>query len=548
METTNLLDKNKMIVNRIQIVWNVVNTALILIVMIMAIVAVSRTKTTHYTQATISLPTNELLKQGDIVSIAQDGKLQKGAGISIYRNTNRFATSDKIKHLHSIYMGNGVTVLCYYSTYAILLPGKLDSETLKIKWQKPVSLESKQMTCDAMERLGNSTNVVIIGGNKAMPVTVNEHDSLITFQLGQVTQHTQGFSIDPRIAVLSNKHVAISFYHTENENTTLNAAVFELENSNENAILVIKSKEIYSLNHASHQIMKFSESEFVLCHPLDDIPTVESGPLSCILATFKYNTIQFSAPVTLDGVKLNFFFDMALLSPNRGVVVFTDTAIDNGIKGVVLELLTTKSGEKRLDFGSTIIINSGHGGGKLPSNLWVYINVEVVSQDRFIAVYSDLSNEGRITCLLVEVSNSASLNLISPEFVISPPNPNFSQYYWIDVSIVDQSMFMIFDSLSEQNGGVVAIGEMKSSVLGIVVFGDKNSAVVQMEGRVSVPNAHLTVGRTYFTTSRGRMHEGAFYGDISELDPENYLKVGSTVISDSSRIGVAVSSSELLLK
>jgi hypothetical protein len=550
METTQLLNGNRIKLNKVQAAWSVINTLLIFIVMIIAAVAVSRNRSVKQT-TTITLPADERLQEGDIVSVTHDGKLHKGAGISIYRNTNPFATSGQVKHLHSVYMDHGVTVLCYYSAYAVLIPGRFDSKTLGIKWQDPVPLDSKQITCDAMERMGNSSNLVIIGGNKALPITVRDDGKTITFQLGQVSQHTDGFSMDPRIAVLSEKRVSLSFYHTENENTTLNTAVLQLGGTGENAKFTTVSKLIYSVNHGSHQIMRFSESEFALCHPMDNFPTIVGAPLACILATVT-NTLVLSPPVLLDSVKMNYFFDMALTSPERGVIIFTDQIIDNGIRGVVLELLSKKSGEKYLDFGSTIILNSGHGGGELPSQLWVYLNIEVVSKDRFVAVYSDLSNEGRITCILAEISNSASLNLISPEFVISPPNPNFSMYYWIDVSIVDESMFMVFDSLTgvdtPRQGGVVAIGEMKNSVLGVVLGGDQNSVTVQVEGKVRVPNVELISGRTYFASSRGKIYAGAFHGDISELDPDNYLITDSTIISDSSRIGVAISSSELLLK
>ncbi len=555
MEDTSLLVSERRgtkLSNQVHIAWSSINSMFILIgLCLLIIVLVLQFKDEERMFHTLSLPSSQSLKTGDIVSISADGTLSKGAGISVYKNTNAFATTNEVKHLHSVYMGNGVTVLCYYSTYAMIIPGRFNNQTLSMQWFTPVSLEHKQITCTNMERLGQSNNLIMIGNNQVMPFSVRDDGTSISFQFGQVSTYTQGFSMDPKIAVLSSSSAAISFYHTEDDNTTLHVGLLKLTGSGEQATFGISNNQVYATNHGSHQIMAFSGTEFVLCHPNDNFPDVIGAPLACILATIK-DTIVLSPPVLLEHVQMNYFFDMALTSKNRGVIIFTDQSIDNGIRGVVLEILTKKSGERYLSFGSTIVINAGHGSGELPSHLWVYLNIEVLHQDRFVVAYSDLSNDGRITCILGEITNAASLNLISPELIISPPNPSFSMYYWIDVSIVSNNMFLVFDSLTSsdesQIGGTVAIGEMKNGVMGVVVGTNADSYEVQTTGKVQVGDGKLKPGRMYYVSTKGDLFAGAYYGDVSELDYDNYLIYDSTIISDSSKIGVALSSSEILLK
>jgi hypothetical protein len=543
---------------KVHMAWSGVNTALIVLTLFILIVAISRvnknisSSSNNSNQSIIQLQAQKgvSFKQGDIVSILQDGTLTKGGGMSVYRFTNSFPTIDQVKHLHSVYLPN-IVVVCYYSQYAMLLSGKFDPPTNKIQWNTPVSLADKQITCDCLERMRNSNTIVIIGGNQAMPVTVSDNGD---FTLGQVTQHTQGFSMDPRIAILSDTKLAISFYHTENDNTTLSTAVLKLSGASESDSFTATNKTIYSQNHGSHNIMAFSDSLYVLCHPKDNYPQLESGPLACMLASVTDEGVSLSSETLLNYVAMKYFFDLALVSPKKAVITFTDESIDNGIRGVVLELLQKKSGEFYLDFGSSIIINSGHGSGELPSGLWLYINIETISPDRFVVVYSDLSNEGRISATIGEISTAASLNLISPEFVLSISNPFFSQYYWIDVSVVNDNMFLIFDSLTGSDpastGGVVAIVEMKNAPFGIIKSngnaGSNHQVIVKGQARVTTTEK-LIPGRLYYTNTKGKLIVGSVYGDMSELDPENYIiDPENTLILDSGLVGVAVTASEIL--
>lgn len=74
---------------------------------------------------------------------------------------------------------------------------------------------------------------------------------------------------------------------------------------------------------------------------------------------------------------------------------------------------------------------------------------------------------------IAELSPSDDLVSLSPEFVITSPNPDEgADYYWVSVAAVSGNQFVIMEALSGVsgvNGGKVAFGEFKNRPLGVVV-------------------------------------------------------------------------------
>ena len=249
---------------------------------------------------------------------------------------------------------------------------------------------------------------------------------------------------------------------------------------------------------------------------------------------------------------MDYFFDMGLLSENKGVVVFTDESIGNGIRAVVLELISLGADRYTLDFGSSVIVNTGHASGPLPSGIWTYINLEVLRENMFVVVYCDLSNDGRVTTIMIELNQASTLLLSTPEFVVSTPNPNLHKdYYWIDVSIIDSSMFVIVDALTgpdSPGGAAVTIGEVKNGVLGVIQKKDGRRYDVSLSGTVKI-NKELSPGFTYYSNTKGDLVKGGADRSLSQQNTQSYITHPSSshLVSHSSVIGIAVAENEILL-
>lgn len=78
-----------------------------------------------------------------------------------------------------------------------------------------------------------------------------------------------------------------------------------------------------------------------------------------------------------------------------------------------------------------------------------------------MAVYSDLGANGKVVTTIGELAPSDDLISLTPEFVLTGPNPDESaDYYWVAVCAISPSQFVVMDALagsSGTNGGKVLL-------------------------------------------------------------------------------------------
>ncbi len=566
--------------NRVFSIWTLVNTVLVLVSWLLILILAARvnrnangnitpnhgTIARSFVASTSTLPGFVPPQVGDVVSLNDDSQLVKGAGISIYQSLNEFHKAKPVKHLHSVTMpskstGTGVIVCYNDDTSAYLLYGHMNPLTNSIVWMNEgTSLkEHKLNQCDRFERINNDV-IVIVAGKNLVPVTVTESYNggdkrwSAKFTFGKTLQYMNGLTISPQLAILSPNSVALVYYHTMAKGTFIETLVAQMNGAGADCEFVVWDQIEFSENHMSMQVMAFSPTVYVICHP-NATASDESGTSALACTPLSINTerkLVVGRSEYLDYVRMDYFFDMGLISANKGVVAFTDERIGNGIRAVVLELISHDDRTYSLDFGSTVIINTGHASGPLPSGLWTYINLEVLRENMFVVVYTDLSNDGRVSCIIAEMNEASTLMLTTPEFVVSLKNPNLNNYYWTDVSIVSPSMFFIVDSATgpdfPQGGASVTIGELKNGVLGVVhkkTSGNRYDVLVSGQAKVTVTE-RLVPGFTYYSSTKGQLIKGNAARHLSQ-GSESYITDGRTHISHSSVVGIAISNNEIHL-
>lgn len=162
----------------------------------------------------------------------------------------------------------------------------------------------------------------------------------------------------------------------------------------------------YAGVHTSHAIAGLSAGSYLLCFPADDGVTASagaalvavaaslvrpspspaaapaaSGALSlaeaasaaraAAVAAASSTSIVLGTSAVLDGVKAHYYFSAAAASPTRAVVAFVDASLNDGIRAVVVNVLPGLA----VSFGSTLVLNSGHGGGVTASGAWLQLSL-----------------------------------------------------------------------------------------------------------------------------------------------------------------------------
>ena len=361
---------------------------------------------------------------GNPVSFLPDqGTVRRGAGSSLYRNAGqRYLTENIVSHAIAA-VGTDALITAFetdvgthFLTVALRPSGEGTGSAHLSRWLWLDFTDLGPVRPDAVLATSNTTFIVAGGGYGVLGVlSRNPGDpwaSRVTLSPA-VPYNMDSASSRPRrgahagsnsdsdrcsAAVLSPDTVAISYYDSGagSGNATLMTRLGVLTpngagpwpGSSGDSLgasapfprLAWSLPVPYATAHMSHSTTALSSGDYLLAFPLDnnDASTEGSGfPLMVITAGIVHTGAPHSGAVkgivlgpsaVLPGVRAHYLFSARSVSPTHAVCVFVDAGINDGIRGVVINVERSPEGGSKgalpdsVSFGSMVVINSGSGG------------------------------------------------------------------------------------------------------------------------------------------------------------------------------------------
>ncbi|ETV99264.1 hypothetical protein H310_08005 [Aphanomyces invadans] len=236
-----------------------------------------------------------------------------------------------------------------------------------------------------------------------------------------------------------------------------------------------------------------------------------------------------------------YFLDSTALSDNLIALSFYDKANNNALTIATVAVTSSSKIVFRGDYvvqsvAGAFDFGTFYGWSPKPS-------VHLVSADRLALLFLNPNNYGRPTTQVFKVTDSFSLVPVTPLMRIS--NGDFtlvgqtaapaSGAVTLDIVPVSNSSFLAVYSgtLDKVQHKRVAVVEFLGAPVGV---GSGSNGVV-FGGEVKIANADFTVGKEYFTTTKGDI----LAATASDVGAEYYFLGNTTVVSKDSRVGIAVS-------
>lgn len=588
------------------VAWNI----LLFILAVVAIAKVNNQSTssgTSYTYAPItrSFTTgpNEQIPSSVAVSLLPSGNLRRGGGTSVYLtrggsnlpNIPATATGLVVTTFNippsggfSLLSNNELAFLAYTDNneaFGCLGVLSLNPSSLTV-WSAPQKIAGL-MTTEALIplRVQSGTGVkktfVLAGAGKIVVGTVtDENPNALSFTTSQAEAYP-GTS-NTLLARLSNNAFALAYFTIITVPTKQHKMQASVGNVTYDADGNFKSLTLsaafdYTADRPYHAMFPLTSltnpsNEFVLAYPsssaiLINSTTAPDDTLVILKGKWNGETLTFGPSTTLNGVRPNVMMTAvgmpttATNSAEKGVIFFINEKENNALTAVSV---TKDPGTfKKLDslaFGATLKISDDAADStfQFNNNMVVpFVSATYIDEVRVGLAFSDLADLGRISTMVLNLSPyTLELTKASAKFVISDPNPNYLEnYYWVvtaPLKFNSQTGFAVWQYLQTN---VPATKVFKQSIveiapppLGVVPdnarTGTSMPVVVSGVYRFSSgsPPFTSTVGRYYYTDTMGQLH--ARNGTDASLD---YVISDNVLLSLNSRVGVAVSASELLL-
>ncbi|KJE93466.1 hypothetical protein CAOG_04254 [Capsaspora owczarzaki ATCC 30864] len=526
---------------------------------------------------TVSLqPNADLLsfRAGSPVTVAADGTMRRGAGTSLYRNAGTFDSTDEVTHVVTANLDTTTIVVAYCGASGCvaqvgLVPAatvtRVETETSVI-WSPAVSLAGMAAVDDVIVLSATTFTVAGRGVVYVATVTANHRDiyANVADTISQLSASVNVCpspcqTIDNQIAGLSATRLIISYYDSLNGNN-LFIRTIDVAITPSAVTLTMNTPLQYQSGRTASSIDALDSNTVIVSYLTEDQmvwPPV-GGPLGAtpIIVDTVTGACTAGLNTTLPVVAAYFFFDSAALDNSTVAVVFVDRSVNDGLRGCLMTVeIDSTTSLPFVKFGSLVTINDG---GFQDSSVWTFITVSTLAVDRFMVVYSDLSNQGRVTMSICTKNDGAQIIADSPEFVLSPPNPKFdSDVYWVTATDLSSNRFVIIDSISDGRhdlplGGHVTLGETLSTPIGLTAgsFASGTTGVSSLDvivsGTVKVPMT-LNPGRWYYATTLGTLVEGTHTSTDINRNPTEYVVNGDTIVTLDARVGLAVDSSHILI-
>jgi len=315
----------------------------------------------------------------------------------------------------------------------------------------------------------------------------------------------------------------------------------------------------------------------VLAYPSTGIIFINSSSSSAdslVIVKGRWNadqkTLTFGPPSVLSGVKPSVMMTGALVPTTqtkpvpKGVIVFINEHENNALTAVTVRKdPSTFTQPDKLAFGPTLKITDGLTDGSFQMNNGVvvpFVSANYIDETHLAISFSDLANLGRVATMVINLNpHTMELSVGSAKYVTSDPNPNFDTNFWWVVAqplkFSTQVGYVLWQYLQTGNAETDVIKQSLVEVapppFGIVPdnvhpvnAGADAPVVISGVYKFVSGSAPFTgsVGRYWYTDTLGELHER------NGTDASTgYVITDGVLLSLNSRIGVSISTTELLL-
>lgn len=204
---------------------------------------------------------NPEVRNGDVVSIDENGHLKQGAGTTIYRNIQEIKNKT-MYHLHTVAIGETIHVAQYDSEMLVsVVDPHTDAIIATETFPLPI-IEGSSHNIDDLIVLNG--NIVLSLGNKhCVPCRVEYVNNSIQVEFGKTTQPIPMMTIQPEMRVLNDTCAVISYYGVNNRITLVAGCLTDNDNGME-----MRWGEIheYSDDYIFHDVIGFSGTKFMVVH------------------------------------------------------------------------------------------------------------------------------------------------------------------------------------------------------------------------------------------------------------------------------------------
>jgi len=400
-----------------------------------------------------------------------------------------------------------------------------------ITWSDPVNSNFKASNLASGARI--NTNLVVISSNKGI-ISIKPFPAPEVFQPATATTASTNTQLCP----LDLNMFAASYPNNNNQLVTLVGSVIEGSST-----IAWSNNSITYPYAEAHSLACFAPFHYVLS-------SVQEAEIISEVVFYSYmnGTVASTLSAKLEGVTaLNFIRSVPLKRTLAvGGILYIDALNNNALSVAAFSLSIDQ-----LEFGSIMMINNGGTIVQEPSSMMADINTLGV-ENGFVVSYSDWSNEEKITILIGEVTESNALAAASPAYVLSPSNEDvLGQVYWNSVVAISDTTFVTVYSLMNSTSSIStasSVGHVFNSPIGVVLEQTKvdgaPGVVIGVSGQCKVPSTEMVAGYYYYSDGVGSL----FMPDPSQTTLDEYLDLGTMLLSKNSLVGIGISDEDLLIK
>jgi len=531
---------------------------------------------------TASFSASASISRGKVVSLDSAGGLQLGGGTSIYKNVvDVTADCPSYLSMDSVF-GN-----TYVISYANKVTNQATLQVVKVNSGSPnvgalvnsekttyyiseiATLDSAAGTfvgvCQDFNATGESAYIV---AGKIDPTTYE-----ITLVRSD-TPYADTYSVDPSITRLSDTNFAVAYYNfnpakiatrfgsvdTDTAAITFSAPTFVVDDKTYSIYF-----DIVGMTSTSYLVFYFDGT-----NPVSDY--YGYGSLVSTLATTSGDLAQGNGNITLSETTMLtdaqpvYSLESTRLDSTTAVVAFSDYGDNFGIRCQAVELGDNGASASGIVYGSSWSVTNGQASSAV-SNLGLFdLDVKTISDDgSFMVLYSDLSNKGHMTATVGEVTGSGELIRSSPDFLLNAGNDDLTGLYtWgaiaAGVTTTYASQTAILTSITNGDCSAEAsiafsVMEILPSPVGLAVSSGSVGSNVDVAIMGTAQDLEsLQTGVVYYGNTAGDLISGSsYYGrdkTTTSTTAHYYLYDASTdtILTSSSRVGVATSTDKLLIK
>ena len=424
------------------------------------------------------MPTQSI---GKTVSFTESGALQVGAGTSVYRDllamdakcpsylSTTALTSNVYlaSYTNASYSGTLQVFVTTAGTDSYENGKKLSSHAVFLL--SGTNPSSSDITANVKSVFTTTQNFyqitkMSVSGNYAYFIAVCQDISssaetanlvsgsvdLMTYaiKLGDVVKYASTYSLTPAITTLDNNVFALAYYQNDDP-VALATTYGSIDVNTEGYPIKFNTPVYFADNNKKAQYFTMATltttSYMLLYYNAFDGQHNTSlyGTLHARIATIQSldNTLTLSEPAVYNNTRMQYLFDATSLDDRTVVVAYSNEGGDLVCQVVeVLQQTTTNNNVPLISFGAEWTVNSGEVFTDTLPTGYMDIDVEKVSTNTFVVLYSDLSNNGALTATMGQITASGEVTRGSPDFLLNDGNNNLATMYsWGSLATSDST-------------------------------------------------------------------------------------------------------------